>query len=35
VLAGVLKGEETKKTIGYIIEEFEWVLGEEKHSASK
>ena len=28
VLAGILKGEETKKTIGHIIEELEWVLGE-------
>lgn len=30
VLGGVLKGEETKKTIGHIIEEFEWVLQEGK-----
>jgi len=27
VLGGVLKGEETKKTISHIIEELEWVLG--------
>ena len=28
VLGGVLKGEETKKTISPIIEELEWVLGD-------
>jgi len=28
VLGGVLKGEETKKTISHIIEELEWVLGD-------
>jgi len=28
VLAGMLKGEETKKTIGHIIEQLEWVLGD-------
>ena len=28
VLGGVLKGEETKKTISHIIDELEWVLGE-------
>lgn len=27
-LAGVIKGEATKKTIGHIIEQFEWVLGD-------
>jgi len=27
VLSGVLKGEETKKTISHIIEQLEWVLG--------
>ncbi|MBA7670303.1 hypothetical protein ES703_78448 [subsurface metagenome] len=29
VLGAVLKGEETKKTISHIIEELEWVLGNE------
>ncbi|GAI12148.1 unnamed protein product [marine sediment metagenome] len=32
VLGGVLKGEETKKTISHIIEELEWVLGNEPPS---
>ncbi len=26
VLAGILQGEETKKTIKHIIEELEWIL---------
>lgn len=26
VLAGILKGEETKKTVRHIIKELEWVL---------
>jgi len=28
VLAGIVKGDETKKTIKHIIEELEWALGE-------
>lgn len=32
VLDGVIKGEETKKTISHIIEELEWVLGNEPPS---
>jgi len=32
VLGGVLKGEETKKTISHIIEQLEWVLGNEPPS---
>ncbi len=28
VLAGVLKGEETTKTLRHLIQELEWVLGE-------
>ena len=26
---GIIKGEETKKTIRHLIEELEWVLGED------
>jgi len=33
VLGGVLKGEETKKTIKRLIEELEWVLSSNLNSA--
>jgi len=33
VLGGVLKGEETKKTIKRLIEELEWVLNSNLNSA--
>ncbi len=29
IRAGIIKGEETRKTIRHLLEELEWVLGEE------
>lgn len=29
IWAGIIKGEQTRKTIRHLIEELEWVLGEE------
>jgi hypothetical protein len=35
ILAGVLKGEQTKKTLRHIIKELEWVLEKGKYKQSE